>query len=54
MGDAEAHPLHRLDHRRGRRRAAGRDLDVVVEAALHLGRRVDQHVQHDRARRTDG
>ena len=48
MGHAEPHPLHRLDHRRGRRGAAGRDLDDVVEAALHLVGRVHQHVEHDR------
>ncbi len=47
MGDAKAHLLHRGDHRRGRRCAAGRDVDDVLEAALRLGRRVDQHVEHD-------
>ena len=48
VGDAEAHALHRLDHRAGRCGTAGGDLHPLLEAALHLVRRVDQHGQHDR------
>ena len=48
MGDAKPHPLHRLDHRRGRCRAAGRGLDDMVKAALDRIGRMHQHVQHDR------
>ena len=48
MGHAEAHLLHGRDHRRGRRRAAGRDLHGCAKRQLHGVGRVDQHRQHHR------
>ena len=47
VGHVEAHLLHGLDHRRGRRRTARRHLDAMLEAALHALGRVHQHVEHD-------
>jgi hypothetical protein len=53
MGDVEAHPLHRLEHRRRRRGGRGHHGDPVGDPALaeiaqHLRGRVEQHVHHDR------
>src|SRR3546814_14699177 len=44
----ESHPLHLGDDGARRRGAARRDLDgTVLEDALHLLGRMDQHVEHD-------
>ena len=46
--DLEAHRFHALDDDGGRRRSAGRDLGAHRQGVLGVGRRVHQHVEHDR------
>jgi len=48
VGHPEAVRLHRLDHRRGRRRAAGRAFDRLREFHLGRVRRVRQQGEHHR------
>ena len=47
LGDVEAHRFDLGERRWGGGRAGGEDLDGLIEAAALVGRRVDQHVEHD-------